>query len=167
MADFTIPILGFGTVPDSSGDVFFEPLSIKASSSGVDPLVLIFNNSGVKDGVRGSFIVPENYASGGTTQFRILWTADDGTTNSCQFDLSYSTFASDDLVNAAAENTADTVAATKIATALDLNVANIDVTEGNFTAGDLVVFELFRDSPTDSLAADVIVFAVLFKYDDV
>ncbi len=167
MATHRINILGFNSVPDSSGDVFFEPYTIKDTAAIIGPLVLIFNDSGNKDGIRGSFLVPENYVSGSTTKFRIYWTANStDSTNGVVWDLSYLTRAAGEDMGAAATDTTDTVTDTHTGTAFQLNIADIDVTEADFASGDVVPFELFRDSPNDSFAAAVIVFAVAFEYAD-
>ena len=58
MATHRIPITGFGMVPGSSGDVFFETYDIKATNDVWDFLVAIFNNSGNRDDLHGRFNVP-------------------------------------------------------------------------------------------------------------
>lgn len=164
MATHQIPILGANTIPDDSGEVFFQPYSIVDTAAVLDALVLTFNDSGTKDGVRGVFTVPQNYA--GSASIKIVWCADDGTTNSVTFDLSYLTRSGAEDMGAAATATSDTVTDNQTSTPFLRQEAEISVTSGNFVAGDQVIFELFRDSPNDTMAAAVLVFQVLFEYDD-
>lgn len=165
MATQQISILGPGTLPDDSGDVFLEPYSVKDSGAAIAPMVLVFNDSGAKDGLRGSFVVPQDYV--GSASLKTLWTAN-ATSGAVVWDLSYLTRAAGEDMGAAATDTTDTVTDTKSATAFDLEIAEISVTSADFTAGDVVTFELFRDgaNASDTMAAAAIVFDVVFEYDD-
>lgn len=168
MATVRIPILNFGSVPDASGDVFFQILSGVTSaptSSTIDPIVLSFIESGNKDGVRGSFEVPNNYVD--TAQFVIIWSSN-VTTNSVQWDLSYLVRAGDDSesFDVAAESTTDTVSDVAPSAAWERLEATIVVTDVDFTKNDTVQFELFRDGATESIVGDVHVFALMFEYND-
>jgi len=62
MATQRIAILGWQTVPDTSGLVWFEPYPIKASNDRWDQMTLIFDNPGsTRNAVFGVFEVPPNY----------------------------------------------------------------------------------------------------------
>ena len=69
MATHRIPILGTGTVPDTSGDVFQEPYTIKATNDVWGRLVWIFNDTegagsptdGIRIGLEGGFTVGRCY----------------------------------------------------------------------------------------------------------
>jgi len=166
MATHELAILGANSKPDTSGEVFFEPYSIKDTGAVIDPLVLIFNNSGTKDGISGVFQVPQNYV--GTAKLNIYWNAN-ATTGNCIFDLSYLTRSSGEDMGAAATDTTDTVTTGTNGTAFNLNKSTMTLTAGDFAAGDIVPFELFRDTAnaSDTLAAAAIVFAITFEYADV
>jgi len=164
MATFQIPILGHGTIPDTSGNVFFQPYTAVDTAAVIDPLVLTFTNVASKIGVRGIFTVPQNYV--GSPSFEIVWTANDATTNNAVYDLSYLTRSGTEDMGAAATSTTDTVTDAHTGTAFQRNQASIAVTAGDFALGDQVLFELFRDGAADSLAADYLVFEVLFEYDN-
>ena len=165
MATHRIGILGPGTVPDTSGNVFFETYSVTDTATILDPLILNFSFSSTKDGVRGSFIVPQNYS--GTAKIVIFWNAN-ATTGDAIFDLSYLTRSDDEDMGAAATDTTDTVTTGTAGTAFLLNTSTITLTSGDFAASDVVTFELFRDqaNASDTLAVDALVFAVLFEYAD-
>ncbi len=166
MATLRIPILGVNTIPDESGDVFLEPWSIKATGApAIDPLVLIFNESGAKDGIRGNFQVPQNYV--GTAKFIIIWTAN-ATTGVLNMDLSYLTRSAGEDFGAAATDTTDNATDTKTGTVDVYEELSFTVTSADFAAGDEVLFELFRDSldAADTMAAPAVVFGVYFEYSD-
>jgi len=165
MATHQIPILGAGTLPDTSGNVFFQPYTVEDTAAVIDPLVLVFVNVSAKIGIASTFTVPQNYV--GSPSFEIIWTANNATTNNAVFDLSYLTRSGTEDMGAAATATTDTVTDAHTGTAFQRNQASISVTAGNFALGDQCLYELFRDGVADSLAADYLVFQVLFQYDDV
>jgi hypothetical protein len=147
MATHQISVLGAGTAPDTDGDVFQQPYSRIDSGTVIDPLIFAFQDSGNKDGLRGSFIVPQNYV--GTAKFIVLWVAN-ATTGNCIWDLSYLTRSDDEDMGAAATDTTDTVTTGTSGTAFLLNTSSMTLTAGDFAAGDLVTFELFRDGANAS-----------------
>ena len=63
MSTHRVEILGWSIKPDTSGDVFFEPASVKGTNDFFQGLVLVFNDSGADDEVFGRFTVPQNYSS--------------------------------------------------------------------------------------------------------
>src|SRR3972149_4594341 len=73
MATHRLPILGWATVPDSSGNVFFEPQSVKGTNDPFAQLVAIFNDTATRIGLGGRFTVPKNYV--GTAKLVVVWTA--------------------------------------------------------------------------------------------
>jgi len=167
VATFQIPILGATTVPDGSGNVFFQPYTAVDSGAVIDPLVLTFADDASKMGVRSIFTVPQNYI--GSASFRIIWTANSSVSNSVVWDLSYLTRSGTEDMGAAATSTSDTVTDAHTGTAFERNDAEITVTDGDFAAGDQVLYELFRDGAngSDDLADDALVFQILFEYDNV
>jgi hypothetical protein len=69
-------------------------------------------------------------------------------------------------MGAAAARTSETVADTKTGTAFVLETITLVLTAGDYVAGDLVTFEIFRDGVTDSMAAAAAVFDILFRWND-
>ena len=163
MATLRIPIFGPLTVPDSSGDVFFQPYSIIDSGAVIDPLVLVFNDSGAKDGIRGSFRIPENYV--GSPVLEIVWTAN-ATSGTFTVDWSVLTRSGTEDMGAAATRTTETGTDTKTGTAFAREEFRITLTAADYVAGDNVLFEVFRDSPNDTMGAPAAVFSIDFEYAD-
>jgi len=73
MATHRIPILGWATRPDTSGDVFMEPATIKGTNDFFQGFVWVFNDSGNDDELYGRFTVPQNYV--GTAAIIVVWTS--------------------------------------------------------------------------------------------
>jgi len=165
MATFQLDIGVEGLTPDSSGEVFFEKYSVKDTGTILDPLILVYKNSGTKDGAARSFIVPQNYV--GTAKLTVLWNVN-ATSGDAIFDLSYLTRSDGEDMGAAATDTTDTVTTTTDSTAFNLNTSTMTLTAGDFAAGDIVMMELFRDTAnaSDTLAADLIVHKIIFEYAD-
>ena len=158
-----IPVLGPMTIPDSSSEVFFEPYDVADTGAVVVPLVVAFNNSGTRDGLRGSFRVPENYVD--TANLLVVWTAN-ATSGTVAWDWAVLTRSGAEDMGAAATRTSETVVPTKGGTAFTREEATITLTDTDYVAGDEVLFEMFRDTITDTMAAKAVVFGVYFEYSD-
>lgn len=167
MATHRIPILGWQTKPDASGEVFFEPHSIKATNDNWDHLVLVFNNSSSRDGISGVFEVPQDYV--GTAVISVVWTTT-ATSGDVEWDFDYRAIGGNDtesLDQATAQeslNQNDTAPSA----AHERLTASLSMTGSNLAAGDTVEFTLFRDGTDggDTLAAAAIVHGVYFQYSD-
>jgi len=167
MATLRLPILGFGSLPDSSGDVFFEPYSVKATNNVWDRLVLIFNDTATRIGIAGGFQVPQNYV--GTAKIIIEWTST-ATTGDVEWDFDYRAVGGDDTESLDQATAQESVNQNDTAPSAvnEKMTASLTLTSGNFAIGDEVEFELFRDGTDagDTMAAAAIVFGVYFEYAD-
>jgi len=165
MATHRIPILGFGTTPDTSGDVFLEGYDTKATNDVWDRLVLVFNDTSTRIGCHGGFVVPKDYAGG--AKFIVVWTST-ATSGDVEYDVDYRSVGGDDAEsldqtsNQESLNQNDTAPSA----AHERMECSLTATAGNFVADDEVEFTLFRDGTDggDTIAAAVIVFSVLFEY---
>lgn len=168
MATHRIPILGFGTVPDNSGDVFFEPYSIKATNDLWERLVLIFNNTATRIGCHGGFVVPKNYV--GSAAIIISWTST-ATTNDVEWDFDYRSVGGDDTESLDQATVQESVNQNDTApsAAHERMEISLALTSANLAIDDEVEFQLFRDGTDagNTMAAAAIVFSVLFEYSDI
>ena len=142
MATKRIPILGPMTVPDTSGNVYFEPASSNFGTNDLYPhLVLVYADAGTRNGLRGLFEVPQDYVD--TAEIIIVWSST--LTGPAKFDFDYTAVAGDNAesIDPSADQQSSTVTDT-ISTARRRHEATIDPTDTNFVAGDTVLFELFR-----------------------
>jgi len=167
MATHRVPILGAATVPDTSGDVFFEPYTIKASNDTWGYLVPVFNDTSTRIGLRGRFAVPQNYVD--TANIVIVWTSTD-TSGDVEWDFDYRAVGGDDtesLDQAAVQETVNSedTAPSDTDERMELTIA---LTDGNFAAGDTVQFELFRDGNDggDTMSAAATLHGLYFEFND-
>ena len=167
MATHRIPILGWATVPDTSGDVFFEPYSVKATNDQWDHLVCVFNDTATRIGLRGRFDVPQNYV--GTANLVVVWTST-ATSGDVEWDFDYRAVGGNDTESLDQSGTQESVNANDTApsAAHERMEISISLTDGNFAAGDTVQFELFRDGTDagDTMAAAAMLFGLFFEYAD-
>lgn len=167
MATHRIPILGWSTVPDTSGNVFLEPYNVKATNDVWDRLVTIFNDTATRIGLAGGFTVPKNYV--GSANIIVVWTAT-ATTGNVVWDFDYRAVGGNDAESLDQAGTQEAVTVTDAApTAAHRRLeASMALTAANLAVDDEVEFELFRDgvSASDTMAAAAIVVAVLFEYAD-
>lgn len=166
MATHRIPILS-SAKPDGSGDVFFEPYSVKATNDQWDPLVLVFNDTSARDAIYGTFDVPQNYSS--SADIVVVWTTT-ATTGDVEFDFDYRAVGGDDAESLDQTGTQESVnvADTAPSAAHERMAATLSLTDGNLAAGDTVEFLLARDGADagDTISAAVVVFGAYFEYSD-
>ena len=167
MTTHRVPILGWGTVPDGSGNVFFEPYDVKATNDVWKRLVVIFNDTAARIGLRGGFTVPKNYV--GNAKIIVVWTAT-ATSGDVEWDFDYRAVGGDDTESLDQSGVQESVNLNDTApsAAHERMEAALALTAANLAADDEVEFELFRDGTDagDTMAAAAIVFAVLFEYTD-
>lgn len=167
MATHRIPILGWPTVPDTSGDVFFESYAVKATNDVWDRLVLVFNDTATRIGVHGGFAVPVNYV--GTANLVIVWTST-ATSGAVEWDFDYRAVGGNDTESLDQAGTQQSVnsADTAPSAAHERMELSIALTDANFAAEDEVEFTFFRDGTDggDTMAAAALLFNLFFEYDD-
>ena len=165
MATHHIPILGASVLPDSSGSVFLEPASVKATTEVFNDLVWVFSDTATRIGLHGSFVVPQNYV--GTAVVKVYWYTS-ATAGDVEWDFDYRAVAAGELLDSATVQETVNQNDTAEGTAFDLAITSLTLTGGNFAVGDLVRFALYRDGTDagDTLAAAAVVDTVLFQYAD-
>ena len=167
MATHRIPILGFSTIPDTSGNVFLEPLTIKATNDVWGFLVMVFNDTATRIGLHGRFTVPKNYV--GSAKLAVVWSTT-ATTGDVEWDCDYRAVGGDDTESLDQAGTQESVNLNDTApsAAWERMECLITLTAGNFAVDDEVEFTLFRDGTDagDTIAAAVELFALLFEYAD-
>lgn len=168
MATHRIPILGFGTSPDTGGDVFFEGYPIKATNDVWERLVCIFNDTAARDGLHGGFVVPKNYV--GSANLIVVWTST-ATSGDVEWDFDYRAVGGNDTESLDQSGTQESANANDTApsAAHERMEISIALTDANFAVDDEVEFTLFRDGTDggDGMAAAAILFSLMFEYDDV
>jgi hypothetical protein len=169
MAIHRIPILGWQTVPDTSGEVFLEPYPIKATNDQWGMLVVIFNDSGTRIGIYGVFQVPTNYNPATAPNIVFVWTST-ATVGDVEWDFDYRSVGGDDTTSLDQAGTDESVNANDTApTAAHRRLEiSIPLTASNFAALDTVEFEALRDGTDggDTMAAAAILVGLLFEYSD-
>ena len=165
MAVHRINILGPNTLPDDSGDVFFEPYSIKATNDVWGYLIAIFNDTATRIGLRGKFNVPQNYV--GSANLIIIWTST-ATAGNVEWDFDYRAVGgAESLDQAGTQESVNSNDAAPGSTD-ERQELSIPLTDANFAAGDEVPFELFRDGTDggDTMSAAAQLHAAYFQYAD-
>jgi len=167
MATHRLPILGFSTIPDTSGDVFFESYAVKATNNVWDRLVCIFNDTSTRIGLAGGFTVPKNYV--GTANLIVVWTST-AISGDVEWDFDYRAVGGNDTESLDQSGTQESVNTNDTApsAANERMEISITLTDSNFAADDEVTFELFRDGSDagDTMAAAAILFNAFFEYSD-
>lgn len=167
MATHRRSILGFPTVPDDSGDVFLEPYDVKATNDVWKRLVVIFNDTSTRIGLRGGYNVPGDYV--GSANIIVVWTAT-ATSGDVEWDFDYRAVGGNDTESLDQSGTQESVNQNDTAPSAihERMEASLALTAANLAADDTLLFELFRDGTDagDTMAAAAIVHDVLFEYAD-
>jgi hypothetical protein len=155
--------------PDTTGQVWREPYSLKATNDVWKQLVWILNDDdATRAGLYGLFKVPNNFV--GSASICIYWTAQ-VTTGNAVFDFEYRAVGGNDAESMDQSGTQESVTVTDAApSAVNRELlAEISLTSGNFAAGDLVSFFLAIDGADGACTISdyCTLFEATFKYADV
>jgi hypothetical protein len=161
---FTTPILNGTSIPDTSGNVFAEPYTTKASNDAWKQSVWIYNDTSTDLHIYGSFRVPENFVSG--AKLCTTWTST-ATSGNVRWQVDYrSTGSTGGLDQATAEEQVEGNTAAPAA-AHDRTTSCLTLTDANVAASDTFQFRVGRegsDTGNDTMAAAAIVFSWYFEY---
>ncbi len=151
--------------PDNS-DVFWEPASIKFTTSPWKDPILVFLETSSRRGAFGSFLVPADYV--GSPFFVVRWTTDTAIVNDVEWDFDYRAVAVGESIDQSGTQESVNQEDTAPGTAELMQEVAIALTAGNFAANDLVQSGFFRDGSDagDTLVDEGSVFQTLFRYDD-
>lgn len=151
--------------PDNS-DVFWEPASVKFTTSPWKDPILVFLETSSRRGAFGSFLVPADYV--GSPILVVRWTTDTAIVNDWEIDFDYRAVAVGESIDQAGTQESVNQEDTAPGTAKLLQEATLSLTAANLAANDRVQGGLFRDGTDagDTLVDEASVFEVLFRYDD-
>ncbi len=169
MATIQVSALTGGVAPDSTGRCWLEPYDVFASNDVWKNLIYRFKNpaGGEAHGFYGTFTVPQNYV--GTATMVPVWTST-ATSGNCRWRFTYRAVGGDDTESLDQSGNQEQVSVTDVApTAAQRRLTpTMSLTAGNFAAGDTVefLFERNDDTGVDTMAADAVVFDLIFQYSD-
>jgi len=169
MATRSKSILGAPTLPDASGNVYFEPAAVNLQANDRYPnLVAVFKDTATRDKLGFAFHVPQDYVT--SPVIRIIWSTT-ATSGNARWEADITAIADGESGDPSSdqESVGSTVAAP--GTARLLKFTDLAFTGSNFAAGDLVQGVIARDGaeagPADTIAAALYVHDVQFRYSDV
>jgi putative transposon-encoded protein len=167
MAVHRIPILGFATLPDTSGNVYPEPFDVKATNDLYKNLVWVFADTATKIGLHGRFKVPKNYV--GLPKIVLEWTST-AITGNVVWDFDYTAVGGDstESLDPAAHQESVTATVAAPTTALFKRTVVLALTAANLAVDDEVQFVLSRDGAdaADTMAAAALLVSASFEYSD-
>lgn len=162
-----VQALSVNTLPDTSGNVYFEPYPIKATNDFWKHGHFIFTDTATKDSLYSMFHVPMDYNSAGTTKIYAVWTST-ATTGSVVWEIAYRSIGGNDTTSLDQTTAAETLSVTASApSATDRRmIPSVTATAANFAAGDTVELKISRNgtSGSDTMAASAQLLQVLFEY---
>ena len=174
MATHRIPILGFATRPDDTGEAFFEPADLNFGTNDLMKEFVLALGSAlasqptVKHGVFGAFRAPKNYVGSGVIV--VEWSAT-LTAGDVVFDFDYRGIGGNDSesLDQATWQESVTVTDTAPSTARNKLTASVGITSANLAVDDIVQFFFGRDGAdgADTMAGRAYVRELTLEYADV
>lgn len=162
---YRTPLFGYNTIPDTSGNVFFESYPAKATNDFFKHGDWVYNDTSTDDCVYGVFDVPGNFVSGAV--FRFVWTST-ATSGNVVWGVAYRTVGGDDTTSLDQATAEETLSVTDAApTATDRRLTpGVAATDANFAVGETVEFKVCRNgtSGSDTMAAAAQLFNAYFEY---
>lgn len=148
-------------------EAYLLPLPVLATNDYWGQYVYAFDDTGSNVNLYGTFTVPQNYA--GTPAIVLVWSAATTTGQHITF-FNYRAIGGDDTESLDQVNSQQGVVLTDTApsAAWERMVRTTSLTAANFAAGDTVQWWLSRigSNGSDTLAATMAVFGLLFQYAD-
>lgn len=171
MATHDIPILGFATLPDSSGNVFFQALETALVTTAANLLNLGFvmpDPGAADEGLFGKFNIPQNFVA--SPRLVIRGVLNGTPANTLAFGLQQTGgIAPSETVDVAyeTEDTANNAVWTGFVDE-DLYEEIITITPASaYVAGDEVFYFFYRDGSVDDATFQFVLTGLFLRYNDV
>lgn len=165
-----ISILTANVVPDTTGRCWAETFDVAATNDVWKHLIFRFKDPSAAQahGIYGQFVVPQNYI--GTASVVPAWTST-ATSGNCRWRFTYRTVGGDDTTSLDQAGNEEQLSLTDAAPGAALRrmiPTGLTLTSANFAIGETVefLFERNDDTGTDTMAADALLFDLLFQYSD-
>ena len=169
MATHQISILGPSTVPDATGRCWVEPYDVMATNDIWKMMVFRFKDPAAAQahGVYGLFTVPQNFVS--APAIIPIWTST-AITGNCRWRHTYRNVAGSNTTSMDQTGNQEQILVTSAAPGATQRrvTASLALTAANFAAGvsSEFLFERFDDTGVDTMAADAVLFDLMFQYAD-
>jgi len=151
-----------GLVPDTSGNVWFEPAAITQTNDRYQQMVLRFKDTATKISAGFRFAVPDDYAAGGV--FEVIWTTT-ATSGNAVWNADYSSAAKTASLDPSADEESVNVTTAAPGTSQTGVASRMTPTVTNFAANDVCQGNISRNGAgSDTIAADLCVYDVIFEY---
>lgn len=155
-------------VPDTSGNVYLEPASVRQTNDRYPGLPLIFKDAAAKSSAGFRFDLPQDFVS--APLFRVVWSTPT-ITGSVVWDVDYTAVGGDDTESLDPATDQEVLTVTDVAPAAANRrlIPSVAATAANFAVGDTVVGKLSRDGldAADTLADAVMLYDLVFEYSNV
>jgi hypothetical protein len=168
MSTFLLPILGAGTLPDTSGSVYFEPAAVNFQANDrYAELVAVFADTSTRLKLGVSFRVPDNYV--GTAAIVLVWGVT-GTAGKVVWEFDYTAIATAESQDPSADQESTASTGTTVPGTARLRATDtISLTSANLAVGDWVEAVIVRDgadTTNDTYAGSAYLLGAFFSYAD-
>jgi hypothetical protein len=165
MATIRLSIFGAATLPDTSGNVWPEPAAVTQTNDHYAQTVWRFKDTATKDSLGFRFSVPSNFVS--SPVFEVIWTST-ATSGNVVWNADYNSGSKTATLDPSTDEENLTVTTGAPGTSQTGVASQMSATAGNFAANDVCQGKISRNgaSGSDTMAADAVVYDVIFQYAD-
>lgn len=152
-------------MPDSSGNTFLEPASVKQSNDRYPGVVLVKKDSGGKTSIGFYDIVPSDYV--GNAFIGIVWGSTAVTGNNAVLGVDYNSGALASTLDPSSDTESVSATVADSTTSMMGVVTELPLTSTNLTANGKIEGVIWRNSGgADNLAADIVIKTLYLKYNN-
>jgi hypothetical protein len=162
VATVRLSILGAAQLPDTSGNVWPEPASVTQTNKKSPQSVWRFKDTATKDSLGFRFSVPHDYV--GSPVFEIIWTTT-ATSGNAVLTSDYTSSSKTATLDPSTDEESLSVTTAAPGTS-QLGVASrMTATAANFAADDVCQGRISRNGAgSDTIAADLVIYDIIFEY---
>lgn len=165
MATHRISVMGFATLPDTSGNVWFEPAALTQTNDRYPQIVGRFKDTATKDSLGIRFPVPNNYV--GSAVIEVIWTTT-ATSGNAIWTFDYSSASKTSSLDPSADEESLTVTTAAPGSSQTGVASRMTFTSANIAANDILQGKISRNGAgSDTIAADLVAYDIIFEYADV
>ncbi len=164
MATHRISMLGAATLPDTSGNVWLEPAALTQTNDRYTQMVVRFKDTATKDSLGLRIPVPNNYV--GSAVIEVIWTTT-ATSGNAIWTYDYNSGSKTATLDPSTDEENLTVTTAAPGSSQTGVASRMTFTASNLAANDILQGKLSRNGAgSDTIAADLIVYDVIFEYAD-
>jgi hypothetical protein len=157
-----VSIFGAATLPDTSGNVWGEPVSVTQTNKRYSQLGWRFKDTATKDSLGLRFAVPNDYVT--SPVIEVIWTTT-ATTGNAVWTCDYTSSGKTATLDPNADEESLTVTTAAPGSSQTGVASRMTATAADIAANDIFQGKISRNGAgADTIAADLVIYDIVFEY---